>query len=187
MSSTSEAGIMNVWLKIECKGFASKISIIDISQVQNSYTFEDVGNDSASYDDTTASTYFDSLELGTKRELRFLTPSFNIPRGGTFTTNYIYKQAINENFAIYFGSATIGSDASGGNLYLQVDGISGTNNDLINGEWYAEGTSYNGSLELASNASIWVRKGLGGSDNLTTSEAAGKTIRFKIIARTTTN
>ena len=178
---------MNIWLKIECKGFASKISIIDISQVQNSYTFEDVGNDSASYDDTTASAYFNSLELGTKRELRFLTPSFDIPRGGTFTTNYLYKQAINENFAIYFGSATIGSDASGGNLYLNIDGLDSRNGDIINGEWYVEGTSYNGSLLMTANNSIWVRKGLGGSDNLQTSEGAGKTIIFKVIARTTTN
>lgn len=187
MSSTSEPGTMDVWLKIECNGFASKIFISDISQVQNTYTFEDIGNDNASYGETTAAAYFNNLDLGTKRELRFITPSFNIPRGGTFITNYIYKQAINENFAIYFGSATIGSDASGGNLFLQVDGLDFRNNDIINGEWYVDGTSYNGSLLMTSNTSIWTRKGLGGSDSLTTSEAAGKTIIFKIIARTSTN
>jgi len=186
MSSTSEAGIMDVWLKIECSGFATKITINDISQVQDNYTLEDIGNDSAIYDNTTASAYFNSLTKGTKRETRFITPSFNIPRGGTFSTNYIYKQAINEHFAIYFGSATIGSDASGGNLYLQIDGISGANDKII-GEWYVDGTSYNGSLVITSNTSIWVRKGLGGADNLTTSECAGKTIIFKILAWTTTN
>ena len=182
MSSTTEAGTMEVWLKIRCNNSATSVRITDISRVSGvNYEITKIGNDNTSYEGTTASAYFDTLTKGSKRFLEFATPSFNIPRGGTFTTEFIYKQQINEHFAMYMGRATIGTDASGGNLYINLDGLDFRNGDKVIGSWGFKGTDLSGSFEMTSNTSIWLRKGYT-TTSPTTTEGAGQTLEFSLFA-----
>jgi len=111
------------------------------------------------------------------------TPSFDCPRGGTYTLNYLTKQKIG-NVALYLGRVTIGSNASGGSMYLQVDGVRGSTHNICNSQWCIHGTSYEGVLYSAygsGNASLWLRIG-STSTNLQTSEGAGQSIDFSFMA-----
>ena len=182
MSSTSQAGTMEVLIKLRCNQSATKFVLTDISRViSQSYVCEDLGNDSATYSGTTVSAYFDTLTKGSKRFLEFATPSFNIPRGGTFTTEFIYKQQINEHFAMYMGRATLGADASGGSLYIQLDGLDYRNGDKVIGSWGFKGIDLSGSFEITSNTSIWLSKGYS-STRPTSTEGAGQVLEFTIFA-----
>ena len=185
MSSTSEVGTMEIVIKVTCNASATKFVLTDISRiVSQDYVCEDIGNDAASYEGTTASAYFNNLTLGSKRFIELKTPSFNIPRGGSFTTEYLYKQQINEHFAMYMGRATLGLDASGGALYIQLDGLDYRNGDRVIGDWSFRGSTLGGKFGIYTNASIWLQKGYttDSSGRPTSTEGAGLTLEFTLFA-----
>ena len=112
--------------------------------------------------------------------------NFGFPRGGSFTTPILQRQNINNNI-IYAGRVVVGSDATGGSLYFNIDGIRGENGWNMIGFWRIIGTTFDsdtfGRFSLSSNASIWLQKGNADNTNyLISSEAAGKTIEFVIYA-----
>ena len=205
MSSTSEVGTMECWIKLRCNTMATGFSVLDLSKVVDTLKIDYIGNDNASYSGTTASAYFNNI--ANKGTLRLLdttptadsvnlitsggvydlinatTPSFDCPRGGTYTLNYLLKQQIG-NVALYMGRVTIGSNASGGSMYLQVDGVRGSTHNICNSQWCIHGTSYEGKIYSAygsGNASLWLRIG-STSTNLQTSECAGQSIDFSFMA-----
>ena len=105
-------------------------------------------------------------------------PTFDVPRAGTYTTTYITRQNINER-RLYAGLLTAGADASGGNVYLMIDGIRGDAGWFINGYWRLVDTELSGRVYLATNTSIWLQKGNASTtDRLNATEIAGKTLEF---------
>ena len=205
MSSTTEAGTMECWIKLRCNATASQFSVLDLSKVIDTLKIDYIGNDSASYSGTTVSAYFDNIvNKGTLRLLDTTpiansenlitsggvysvindsTPSFGCPRGGTYTLNYLTKQQIG-NVALYLGRVTIGSNASGGNMYIQVDGLKGSTHNICNGQWNIYGTTFTGIIYSEygnGNNSLWLRIG-NSSTSLQTSECAGQSINFSFMA-----
>lgn len=189
LSSTTEEGIMTVWLKLLCNTNATRFTVIDISRnTDNDYVIEYLGNDNASYGGSTVSAYFSAIT--DKGNIRVLatnvedsTPSFGCPRGGTYTLNFLKKQQVGA-VAIYLGRVTIGSDASGGNMYIQVDGLRGSNQNICAGQWNIYGTSLSGIVYSAygsGNTSLWLRIGNTGT-TLQTGDCAGQSIDFSFIA-----
>ena len=209
MSSTTEIGTMECWIKLRCAGNASQFSVLDLSKVIDTLKIDYIGNDSASYGGTTASAYFDNI--ANKGALRLLdatptlnsvnlitsggvysfvnniisssTPSFGCPRGGAYTLDFLIKQQIGD-VTLYMGRVTLGSDASGGNMYIQVDGVRGSTHNVCNTQWCIHGTSFEGKIYSAygsGNTSLWLRIG-STSTNLQTSEGAGQSIDFSFMA-----
>lgn len=209
MSSTTEAGTMECWIKLRCNGTATEFSVLDLSKMLSTLKIQFVGNDSVNYGGTTASAYFNNI--ANKGTLRLLdttptlnsvnlitsggvhsfvtnkisssTPSFDCPRGGTYTLNYLIKQQIGD-VALYIGRVTIGSNASGGNIFLNVDGLRGSTHNICGGQWNIYGTSYSGIVYSAygtGNTSLWLQIG-STSARLQTSECAGQSIDFSFMA-----
>lgn len=107
---------------------------------------------------------------------------FTCPRGGVFTLNYLRKQTVG-NIRYYIGKVTIGSDASGGNLYFGIDGLIGGNGWVVDGTWEILNSEYKGVLFIANNNSIWLQKGeTTGAERLASTEAQNKTITFRFTA-----
>ena len=103
---------------------------------------------------------------------------FGCPRGGAYTLNNLNKQSIGK-LNLYFGSITFGSDASGGNMYLMIDGITSLNNVYVFSEWKIKDTS-TGKIGIFSNTSLWLNID-NSSQYLQSADCAGKTMEFILI------
>ena len=82
------------------------------------------------------------------------------------------------------GKATIGTDASGGNLYINLDGLDPRNGDRIIGNWYFKDTTIGGTMYMYNNTSIWLQKGYttDGNSRPTPTESAGQILEFTVFA-----
>lgn len=110
------------------------------------------------------------------------TPELSLGRAGTYTINYIKKVALGK-ISFYFGSVTIGSDATGYGIYLKLDGIQPSSTKKIYGDWYVE-NGESGIIQGTSvNDTLWIYKGVT-TDQYMAAEGAGKTIIFKAMVIT---
>ena len=77
----------------------------------------------------------------------------------------------------------MGNNATGGNIYINVDGLSNGNGWEVVGRWYIPDTDYNGILVCAGNTSIWLQKGYTtGATRINSTEIQGKTVFFDFTA-----
>lgn len=115
---------------------------------------------------------------GVYNSLKKTTPVFEIFRAGTYTATYIIRQDINE-MRMYAGLLKGGANASGGSVYIQVDGIRGDVGWIMNGYWRLIDTELSGRIALAPNGSIWLQKGNStSSSRLTSTEIAEKQLEI---------
>lgn len=113
--------------------------------------------------------------------LKSVTPKFGCPRAGTYTTDYIIRQNVG-SVIIYMGAIICGSDTLTGNVYIQLDGISGKEGYKVEGTWGIKSDNVSGTFTLADNTSIWLQKGytIGADNRLTNTEIQGKKITFEL-------
>lgn len=121
-------------------------------------------------------------KLITENDISYNRPTFNCPRGGSFSIEYLLKQKVN-SIHHYFGKVTMGNDATGGNIFINVDGLSNGNGWEVVGRWYIPDTDYNGMLFCIGNTSIWLQKGYTtGGTRINSTEIQGKTVFFDFTA-----
>jgi hypothetical protein len=119
---------------------------------------------------------------GVYTSLKNTPPVFALYRAGTYTTTYITRQDIN-NTRMYAGLLTGGTDADGGSVYLQVDGMRGDAGWTIIGYWRVLDTGLTGRTALAPNGSIWLQKGNSSTvSRLSSTEIAEKQLEIFFIA-----
>lgn len=89
MSSTTEVGTMECWIKLRCNSSATSFSVLDLSKVVDTLKIKYIGNDNASYSGTTASAYFNNI--ANKGTLRLLDTTPTVDSVNLITSGAVFS------------------------------------------------------------------------------------------------